>query len=234
MVERRVTRAMDPRPVGGCAGHTRCRGGVGEGVASQRQADDHRDRAGDGGGQYLLHRAVAAEADDEARCDGHKARKHDAELCLRNQFRRQYLRGFKLCKLFRRALGGHHAGNRRQVGEAGAVIEGDLLAGDDDEEQRRQAAGKDGGGHLETGDDRHRHRRREHDDDLLQGIKDKFSQGWPLFRQVAKGSVMRSFHLKHALFLDLCAAYAQKCAPGRHALPRRVFSIKPHTRPLVK
>ncbi len=73
----------DPRPVGERAGDALGGRGVGEGVAGQRQADDHRHRAGDGGGQDLLHRAAAAEADDQARGDGHKARKHDAELRLR-------------------------------------------------------------------------------------------------------------------------------------------------------
>ncbi len=184
----------DPRPVGERAGHARSGGGVGEGVAGQRQADDHRHRAGDGGRQYLFHRAAAAEADDQARGDGHKARKHDAELRLRDQRRGEDARGLKLGDLFRRALRGHHAGDRRQIGEAGAVIEGDLPAGDEDEEQRRQAAGEDGGGHLETGDQRHRHRRREHDDDLLQGVEDQFADWGPLFRQIAESGVVLKLH----------------------------------------
>ena len=119
---------------------------------------------------------------------------HAAELRLREQRRGKDARGLELGDLLGGALGGHHAGNGRQIGEAGAVIEGDLPAGDEDEEQRRQAAGEDGGGHLETGDQRHRHRRREHDDDLLQGVEDQFAYRGPLFRQIAEGGVVLELH----------------------------------------
>ena len=110
MVEISVTKAMThvqlaSAPVTPAAGAA-----SGEGVAGQRQADDHRHRAGDGGGQYLLHRAAAAEADDQARGDGHKAGKHDAELRLRDQRRGKDARGLELGDLLGGALGGHHAG----------------------------------------------------------------------------------------------------------------------------
>ena len=231
MVESSVTRATDPRPVGERTGHARSGGGVGEGVAGQRQADDHRHRAGDGGRQDLFHRAAAAEADDQARGDGHKAGKHNAELRLRDQRRGKDARGLELGDLLGGALGGHHAGNGRQIGEAGAVIEGDLPAGDEDEEQRRQTAGEDGGGHLETGDERHRHRRREHDDDLLQGVEDQFADRGPLFRQIAEGGVVLKLHQIHAFFLSLRAVRAHKCAPGQADLPTAHFFLLNHTCP---
>ncbi|MPM84822.1 hypothetical protein SDC9_131898 [bioreactor metagenome] len=100
----------------GCCVHHR--------VAGKRQADDHGNGAGDGGGKNLLHHLHPAQAHQQTCGDGDQAGGDDAKLRDADGFRRQDT--VHLDKALRR----DQAADGGQVGKAGAVVHGDLTAGD--------------------------------------------------------------------------------------------------------
>lgn len=139
--------------------------GVAQGVARQGKADDHGDRTGDGRGQDGFNRLFPEKAHQQTGRNGDQAGKNDAELGVLNRFG-----GQDAIHLFK-AFGGAHAGDRSQIGKAGAVVQGDLPAGYQDKAKGGQAAGENGGGDLKPGDQSHRNGGGEHDNDLLDGVQ---------------------------------------------------------------
>ena len=100
--------------------------GVGEGVAGQRQTDNHGHGAGDGGGQNGFHH-FACRRSFTSRPAAMETRpeKHDAELGVLDGARGENTRGLTRSA---KPSAAHHAGDGREIGEAGAVVQGDLPA----------------------------------------------------------------------------------------------------------
>ena len=167
---------------------------VGKGVPGQGQADDHGDRAGDGGRKDPLYRLVAAETHQKSGGDGHQSGQHDSELCVGNKLCGKNSRSLKGSDLLRRTFCRHHAGDGCQIGEGRTVVHRDFPAGNQNEADGGKAAGENGRGDLKASDQRHGNRGRKHDDNLLNRVQQKLDEGGPLIGQIAHGGLCVGIH----------------------------------------